>query len=168
MNGYQGTELELLSALNKPVADLQLFSRDQGSLPIDSTFFSSLGYLPADTLFRITSLQLAQTDTLRLNLQDTSGLQSSRSEAGMIQFVLNAIIDAAPQVQLLEPAQDLSEVAPNTLPILYRASDDNGLGQARLRYVLQRPFTESEILRIFSSTRHGKLPLLHLNGAWKN
>ena len=63
----------------------------------------------------------------------------------MIQFVLNAIIDAAPQVQLLEPAQDLSEVAPNTLPILYRASDDNGLGQARLRYVLQRPFTESEI-----------------------
>ena len=62
----------------------------------------------------------------------------------MIQFVLNAAIDAAPQVQLLEPAQDLSEVAPITLPILYRASDDHGLGQARLRYELQRPFTEGE------------------------
>ena len=30
------------------------------------------------------------------------------------------------------------------LPILYRASDDHGLGQARLRYELQRPFTEGE------------------------
>ena len=144
LNGYQGTQLELLTKLNKPVEDLQLFRIDQDRLPIDSSFFSTLGYLPADTLFRITSLQLEQADTLRLNLKDTSGLQSSRSEAGIIQFVLNAAIDAPPQVSLLEPAQDLSEVAPSTLPILYRASDDHGLGQARLRYVLQRPFTESE------------------------
>ena len=144
LNGYQGTQVELLTKLNKPVEDLQLFRSDQSRLPIESSFFSTLGYLPADTLLRITSLQLEQADTLRLNLKDTSGLQSSRSEAGMIQFVLNAAIDAPPQVSLLEPAQDLSEVAPSTLPILYRASDDHGLGQARLRYVLQRPFTESE------------------------
>lgn len=144
LNGYQGTQVELLTKLNKPVEDLQLFRSDQSRLPIDSSFFSTLGYLPADTLLRITSLQLEQADTLRLNLKDTSGLQSSRSEAGMIQFVLNAAIDAPPQVSLLEPAQDLSEVAPRTLPILYRSSDDHGLGQARLRYVLQRPFTENE------------------------
>ena len=144
LNSYQGTTIELHGALNKPVADLQLFRSNQDRLAIDSSFFSTLGYLPADTLFRITNLQLERADTLRINLKDTSGLQSSRSEAGIIQFVLNAAMDAAPQVQLLEPAQDISEVAPSTLPILYRASDDHGLGQARLRYVLQRPFTESE------------------------
>jgi hypothetical protein len=147
LNGYQGTQLELLGALNKPVEDLQLYRSDQSRLPIDSSLFSTIGYLPADTLFRITSLQLEQADTLRLNLKDTSGLQSSRSEAGMIQFVLNAALDAPPQVQLLEPTQILSEVAPTSLPILYRTSDDHGLGQARLRYVLQRPFTESESIQ---------------------
>ena len=144
LNGYQGTQVELLTNLNKPVEDLQLFRSDQSRLPIDSSFFSTLGYLPPDTLLRINRLKLEEADTLRLNLKDTSGLQSSQSEAGMIQFVLNAAIDAPPQVSLLEPAQDLSEVAPTSLPILYRASDDHGLGQARLRYVLQRPFTEGE------------------------
>ncbi|MBT6398827.1 MAG: hypothetical protein HOK04_03460, partial [Verrucomicrobia bacterium] len=144
LNGYQGTQVELLTKLNKPVEDLQLFRSDQSRLPIDSSYISTLGYLPPDTLLRITSLQLEQADTLRLNLKDTSGLQSSRSEAGIIQFVLNAAIDAPPQVSLLEPVQDLSEVAPTSLPILYRASDDHGLGQARLRYVLQRPFAEGE------------------------
>ena len=144
LNGYQGTQVELLGALNKPVENLQLYRRDQSRQPIDSSYISTLGYLPPDTLLHITSLQLEQSDTLRLNLKDTSSIQSSRSEAGMIQFVLNAAIDAAPQVQLLEPAQDLSEVAPIMLPILYRASDDHGLGQARLRYELQRPFTEGE------------------------
>lgn len=144
LNGYQGTQLEILGALNKPVEDLQLYRSDQSRLPIDSSLFSTIGYLPADTLFRITSLKLEQADTLRLNLKDISGLQSSRSEAGMIQFVLNAALDAPPKVQLLEPTQDLSEVAPTSLPILYRASDDHGLGQARLRYVLQRPFSENE------------------------
>ncbi len=144
LNGYQGTQVELLTKLNKPVEDLQLFRSDQSRLPIDSSFISTLGYLPPDTLLRITSLQLEQADTLRLNLKDTSGLQSSRSEAGIIQFVLNAAIDAPPQVSLLEPVQDLSEVAPTSLPILYRASDDHGLGQARLRYILQRPFAEGE------------------------
>lgn len=144
LNGYQGTQLELLGVLNKLVADLQLFHSIQGQLPIDSSFISTLGFLPADTLFHITSLQIEQVDTLRLNLKDTSGLQSSRSEAGMIQFVLNPAIDAPPQVSLLEPIQDLSEVAPSTLLILYRARDDHGLGQTRLRYVLQRPFTDSE------------------------
>jgi hypothetical protein len=144
LNGYQGTQVELLTKLNKPVEDLQLFRSDQSRLPIDSSYISTLGYLPPDTLLHITSLQLEQADTLRLNLKDTSGLQSSRSEAGIIQFVLNAAIDAPPQVSLLEPVQDLSEVAPTSLPILYRASDDHGLGQARLRYVLQRPFAEGE------------------------
>ena len=144
LNGYQGTQFELLGALNKPVEDLQLFRSDQDRLSIDSSFYSTLGYLPPYTLLRITSLQLEQADTLRINLKDTSGLQSSRSEAGMIQFVLNAAIDAAPQVQLLEPTQDISELAPSKLPILYRASDDHGLGQARLRYIMQRPFSESE------------------------
>ncbi len=142
LNGYQGTQLELLTKLNKPVEDFQLIRSDQGRLPIDSSYFNTLGYLPPDTLLSIISLQLERADTLRLNLKDISGLQSSRSEAGMIQFVLNAAIDAPPQVSLLEPPQNLSEVAPNSLPILYRASDDHGLGQARLRYVLQRPFTE--------------------------
>ena len=144
LNGYQGTKLELLGALNKPAADLQLFRRDLRRLPIDSNFFSTLSYLPADTLFRITSLQLKQADTLRLNLQDTSGLQNSRSKAEMIQFILNPAIDTPPKVSLLEPAQDLSEVAPSSLPILYRASDDHGLGQTRLRYVLHRPFTNTK------------------------
>ncbi len=145
LNGYQGTQVELFTTLNKPVEDLQLFRIDQSRLPIDSSYISTLGYLPPDTLLRITSLQLEQADTLRLNLKDTSGLQSSRSETGMIQFVLNAAIDAPPQVSLLEPLQNLSKVAPTSLPILYRASDDHGLGQARLRYVLQRPFTEFKI-----------------------
>ncbi len=144
LNGYQGTQVELFTTLNKPVEDLQLFRSDQSRLPIDSNYISTLGYLPPDTLLRITSLLLEQADTLRLNLKDTSRLQSSRSETGMIQFVLNAAIDAPPQVSLLEPLQDLSEVAPTSLPILYRASDDHGLGQARLRYVLQRPFAEFE------------------------
>ena len=144
LNGYQGTQVELLTKLNKPVEDLQLIRSDQGRLPIDSSYFSTLGYLPPDTLLSITSLQLELADTLRLNLKDTSGLQSSRSEAGMIQFVLNVAIDAPPQVSLLEPAQDVIMVAPTSLPILYRASDDHSLGQARLRYELQRPFTEGE------------------------
>ena len=143
LNGYQGTKLELLGALNKPVEDLLLFRSDQSRQPVDSSFFNSHGYLPADTLFRITSLKLEQADTLLINLEDTSGLQSSRSEAGMIQLVLNSTIDKPPQVSLLEPNQDISKVAPSSLPILYRASDDHGLGQTRLRYVLNRPFTNT-------------------------
>ena len=168
LNGYQGTQFELLGALNKPVEDLQLFRSDQSRLPIDSSLFSTLGSFPADTLFRITSLQLEQADTLRLNLKDTSGLQSSRSEAGIIQFVLNAAMDAAPQIQLLEPTQDLSEVAPSTLPILYRASDDHGLGQARLRYVLQRPLLRAKTPKPSPSAKRGKMPLLHTSGALEN
>ena len=144
LNGYQGTKLELLGALNKPVADLLLFHSDQSRQPVDSSIFNMHGYFPADTLFRFTSLKLEQADTLLINLEDTSGLQSSQSEAGMIQLVLNSTIDMPPQVSLLEPDQDISKVAPSSLPILYRARDDHGLGQTRLRYLLNRPFTNSK------------------------
>jgi len=40
LNGYQGTQVELLTKLNKPVEDLQLFRSDQSRLPIDSSYIA--------------------------------------------------------------------------------------------------------------------------------
>ena len=71
-----------------------------------------------------------------------------------------------PQVQLLKPTQDLSEVAP-TAAHAHRTSDDHGLGQARLRYV-RSAFTESESIQTIPLGQARQDAIASYGGALKN
>ena len=152
ITGYEGSKVQLMASFNKALQRIDFY---RGTSVISSPYSTDLtleeavpdsatGFapIPADSLFPIYSTTLRQADTLAINLVDTSGLLSSENRSGMIQFNLQAIADLAPVVELLEPAQNLSEVSPEQLAIIYRSSDDHGLRQAQLVYELKRPFQD--------------------------
>ncbi|MEL0011796.1 MAG: DUF4175 family protein, partial [Bacteroidota bacterium] len=143
ITGAQGAELKLMASFNKPLSMIEFYRGDSVALVKDASMLeleTKPSWIPPNSLISIYATQLITHDTLAINLLDSSGLQSNEDHASMLQIVLQPVPDLAPIVELLEPAQNLQEVAPEQLSIMYRASDDYGLRRAQLVYELKRAF----------------------------
>jgi DNA polymerase III delta prime subunit len=144
ITGAQGAELRLMASFNKPLSSIEFYRGDSVAFEKNATNLEfeseESGWIPPERSISIYATPLITHDTLAINLVDSSGLQSNEDRASMLQFVLQPVPDLPPIVELLEPAQNLQEVAPEQLAIMYRASDDYGLRRAQLVYELKRAF----------------------------
>ncbi|MDZ7805537.1 MAG: DUF4175 family protein [Gracilimonas sp.] len=130
IRGYKGSELTLSGKLNKNVSSLEITSlTDSTSLQVqtDSTF--------------LYSLNIINPDTLRFHIEDSTGLTNDNK----FQLVIAPLEDEFPMVQIIEPENNLKQVNPETIDLLFRASDDFGLTSARLYYELNRAYTRDPI-----------------------
>ncbi|MDR9415763.1 MAG: DUF4175 family protein [Gracilimonas sp.] len=130
IRAFQGSELKLSGSVNKRVSILQLYTRN-GTIDLrideDSTFTHTF--------------TVVENDTLTFHIEDENGLVNQNP----FQMVLNPSEDEYPVAELIEPEENMSEVNPQEIQILYRASDDFGLTGAQLQYELKRAFTEKPV-----------------------
>lgn len=76
----------------------------------------------------------------RLRLRDRIGFENPEAA----QYELKVAGDAAPEVTIVEPPEDLRATPEADLPVIIEASDDYGLAWARLRFGRGNPRFESE------------------------
>ncbi len=127
IQGYEGSELILSGIINKPLSTLLLNSSQQiDSLSSISSQFNH-------------SITITENDTLWFGLEDNSGLSNSNT----FEFVLQAIQDEHPYVELIEPSASFEAVEPTTIELLFRASDDFDLTKASLNYELTKAFVNT-------------------------
>ncbi|MFP8489144.1 hypothetical protein ACKGJO_08565 [Gracilimonas sp. Q87] len=129
IRGYKGSELNLSGKLNKGVRSLIVTSlTDSTSLQVqsDSTFTHSL--------------RITKPDTLQFQIEDSTGLTNDNK----FQLIIAPLEDEYPMVQIIEPESNLKQINPETIDILYRASDDFGLTSAGLNYELNRAYTNEK------------------------
>lgn len=130
IRAYEGSKLELSGTMNKAVTSLQLYTKkDSSGLPVqtDSTF--------------IHDLEVTEDDTLRFYIEDENGLTNRNP----FQIVISPQNDEYPLAEIIEPENNIREVNPSDIDILYRASDDFGLTGALLNYELRRAYVEEPI-----------------------
>lgn len=130
IRGYKGSELTLSGKLNKDINLLSLISVE------DTTFLE----VQNDSTFS-KNLNITKPDTLRFQIQDSTGLTNDNK----FQLVITPLEDEYPFVQLIEPESNLKQVNPESLDLLYRASDDFSLTSAKLNYELKRAYTRQPI-----------------------
>lgn len=126
----QGSEIILSGKLNKTVPNLQLMVNGESS---------TLSPSP-ENLFEYT-LEAETEDTLRFEMEDENGLKNQNP----FQVIVVPQQDEYPVVELIEPEQNVREVNPKELNLLYRATDDFGLSSATLNYELRRAYVEEPI-----------------------
>jgi hypothetical protein len=130
IRGYKGSELTLSGKLNKGINSLYIASlNDTASLQVleDSTFSHSLN--------------ITKPDTLRFQIQDSTGLTNDNK----FQLVIAPLEDEYPLIELIEPESNLKQVNPESIDLLYRASDDFSLTSAKLKFELKRAYTRQPI-----------------------
>lgn len=130
VRAYEGSRLQLSGILNKEVSFLQLFTNEE----------TSDLYVQQDSSFTY-DLEVAETDTLRFHIEDENGLTNRNP----FQIVISPQADEYPFAEILEPEENLREVNPTDVNILYRATDDFGLTGASLNYELQRAYVDDPI-----------------------
>ncbi|MAO66119.1 MAG: hypothetical protein CL666_14080 [Balneola sp.] len=128
IRAYQGSTLKLTGSLNKEVAYLQLYTKNE---LLDL-------FINEDSTFSY-ELPVKEKDTLRFHIEDANGLVNQNP----FQVVINPSEDEYPLAEIVEPEENLKEVNPQDIQLLYRASDDFGLTAARLHYELKRAFSEN-------------------------
>lgn len=130
IRAYEGSELQLSGILNKEISSLQLYTAEGTSdlsVQQDSSF--------------VHDLEVSGEDTLRFYIEDENGLTNSNP----FQIMISPQADEYPLAEILEPEDNLREVNPTEVNILYRATDDFGLTGASLNYALQRAYVEDPI-----------------------
>ncbi|HET8864376.1 MAG TPA: DUF4175 family protein [Gracilimonas sp.] len=130
IRAYQGSILKLSGELNKEISSLQLYSGNEFlDLPTnqDSTFTYDL--------------EIEDADTLRFYIEDKKGLTNKNP----FQIIVSPQPDEYPLAEIIEPEQNLQEVNPEEINLLYRATDDFGLTAAALSYELRRAYTEEPV-----------------------
>lgn len=135
IRGYQGSILKLSGSLNKDVSFLQLYTKNE----LLDLFIND------DSTFTY-EIPLEERDTLRFHIEDENELVNKNP----FQIVLNPSEDEYPLAEIVEPEENLKEVNPQDIQILYRASDDFGLTAARLHFELERAFSETPQKNSFS------------------
>ncbi|MEX0723749.1 MAG: hypothetical protein WD053_07720 [Gracilimonas sp.] len=124
---FQGSELRLSGKLNKEVSILQLYTGGESqefSIVDDSTFTYAL--------------DVEGADTLRFYIEDKNGLTNRNP----FQVILSPQSDEYPLAELIEPKQNLREVNPEEINLLYRATDDFGITAASLNYELSKAYVD--------------------------
>ncbi|SMO43902.1 hypothetical protein [Gracilimonas mengyeensis] len=130
LRAYQGTNITLKGTLNKTVAEARLLSADT-SIVLDVQ----------DDLSFTHSMQVTEADTLRFYIED----QNELSNKNPFQITVVPLKDEYPLVSIEEPEDDIQEVNPQAINLLYQASDDFGLTAASLNYELTRAYVEEPI-----------------------
>ncbi|RNC86037.1 MAG: hypothetical protein ED557_04505 [Balneola sp.] len=143
IQAYQGSELVLSGLMNKPVLTFILNRKNQlDSLSAPENIFEH-------------SVTVLENDTLSFTLEDNNGLSNSNN----FEFVVQAIQDEYPYIELLEPSASFEAVEPTTIEILFRANDDFDLTKATLNYELVKAFVNSpyEVTTELETPRNGAL-----------
>lgn len=130
IRGYRGSELTIKGLLNKDINSLMVYSTND-SISINTLPDSSFTH----------SITINEPDTLQFHIEDKTGLTNNNS----FQLIITPLKDKFPLVQILEPEESFKQVNPETIDLLYRASDDFGLTSARLNYELKRAYTKNPI-----------------------
>jgi len=126
IRAYRGSELTLTGKLNKTVSSLELISQS------DSTSLS----VQKDSIFTH-NYDITGPDTLQFLIKDNIGLANENT----FQLIVAPLEDEYPLVQIIEPENDLKQVNPETIDLLYRVSDDFGITSVSLNYELRRAYT---------------------------
>ncbi|MDR8393526.1 hypothetical protein NC796_20395 [Aliifodinibius sp. S!AR15-10] len=129
VKAYQGSEIKVIGHSNKPLHELHMISAasDDTTQPDNSGSRSF-----------VFSRSVSSADTLRFTMNDSSGLSNSND----FSFIIDAVQDEYPFVELLDPTENVKMSSPTPLDISYRTSDDFGVTSAVLHYELQRAFTQ--------------------------
>ncbi|MCH2450678.1 MAG: hypothetical protein MK198_11100 [Gracilimonas sp.] len=130
VRAYEGSKLNLSGTLNKEITSLQLYTNkgfSDMSVEEDSTF--------------IHDLEVSEDDTLRFYIEDENGLTNRNP----FQIVISPQGDEYPLAEIIEPEDNIREVNPSDVDILYRAIDDFGLTGASLNYELRKAYVEDPI-----------------------
>lgn len=130
IRAYEGSKLQLSGILNKEISSLQLYT-NEGTSDLSVLQDSSFSH----------DLEVSEADTLRFYIEDENGLTNRNP----FQIVISPQADEYPFAEILEPEDNLREVNPAEVNILYRATDDFGLTGASLNYELRRAYVEDPI-----------------------
>ncbi len=122
VTAVEGTEVTLLCQLNKPVTEATLQGGDESPLAL-------MADSAAPALYKIT-ISLTRSRRLKLYLKDDLGRENKHPP----EFILTAIPNLRPTVQMQFPSRDV-EVSPlEELQLTARVSDDFGVARYGLRY----------------------------------
>lgn len=120
-----GSELEIQSAVNKPLSMIRLLAEEQG----DTLF------LTADSLVSV-RFQVKNDERYHFEMRDHHGLSNSNP----FRFRIVAKEDLPPRIDILSPEPFLSGHYGDILPLLYDFEDDYGITDITLHYELQKAF----------------------------
>lgn len=133
LNLYPGSTVRFSGRLNKSAATVQLISKHHA----DSTTFQESDSLGIFT----TEIQPEKTDTLSFQIIDQDGLKNRNP----FRTFLTMTTDAPPAVVIREPSGTVMENEPETVDILYQATDDFGLSEIRLRWDIYKAFVDEPL-----------------------
>lgn len=125
IRAYQGSSLRLNGFLNKDIAQLDITSSSlDSSTTNDQRFYAE---------FSVT-----KPDTISFQLEDENGLRNKNS----FQFIIEAIVDGYPIVELIEPSASFEMVEPKNLSLTFKATDDFNITRGQLRYELKKAYVD--------------------------
>ncbi|MBD3615005.1 MAG: hypothetical protein HUJ22_00430 [Gracilimonas sp.] len=130
LRAYEGSVVKLAGELNKQASRLQIYTGEELqdlSVRQDSTFSFEL--------------EVDKPDTLRFYIEDENGLTNRNP----FQIIVVPQSDEYPIVEVIEPGQNLKEVNPEEINLLYRATDDFRLTAASLNYELSRAYVDEPV-----------------------
>lgn len=130
IRAYEGSTVKLSGKLNKTASFLQMYTSKE---LLDL-------FIQPDSTFKY-EIAVTEPDTLRFYIEDENGLTNKNP----FQIIVSPQADEYPLVELVEPANNLQEVNPRELNLIFRASDDFGLTSATLNYELKRAFVNEPI-----------------------
>ena len=127
VEAYPGSELHIKGRVNKPVLVANLVSGIFGdTLAVEAT---------SDVILEFRR-SVAGRDSLWFYLREANGLQNRNT----FHFTTEILEDAFPEVVLLQPDREVSELDPAALDLIYEISDDFGISRVTLNYRVQRSF----------------------------
>jgi hypothetical protein len=125
IEAYPGSELVVNGQVNQPLSQAKLISGITGdTLGIDAPVSQNLEFRHSVT----------DRDSLWFILSQANGLQNRNT----FHFTTELLEDAWPEVVLLQPAREVSELDPVALDLIYETSDDFGISRVSLLYRVLR------------------------------
>lgn len=128
IRAYQGSEIRLSGSFNKSVSFLQLST---------VTKFLDL-FVKSDSTFNY-EIPVRSPDTLRFHIEDENGLTNKNP----FQLIVSPVRDEYPMAELIEPEESYSQINPDIIQLLYRATDDFALTSASLQYELKQAYVKN-------------------------
>jgi hypothetical protein len=134
LSAVEGTNVELLCYMNKPVARAELVDRDGQVTPLIQH--------PEEPLLYSTNILLETSIRLELKLTDDVG----RANKQPPRFVLSVVPNLPPKLKLLRPSRDLAVSPLEELQLAANAWDDYGLKRIGLSLILGGQEAEEVVL----------------------
>ena len=131
VRGLLGSTVRVEARANKPLRSVDLFVGDSpGPAP---------EILDDPQRFVATfPLRTERASSYWFRLRDRSGFASLHAP----RYEISTQIDMPPEVVLLQPGGDLTATPTATLPIIFQATDDHGLVDAKIRFAVDGPLPD--------------------------